>query len=501
MGEPRSINVDLAALTREDGSLRTTLAWGDPVEVLEETGTRVKVRATNYVEQPDGSIKPQDGYGYLKKRIGVPGQGKRDVTAPPESVKVLQVDLVDVQQGDGSVIETPGGKVITVDGGDNQLFARYLANRFRGTSPSSPKEIDAMVVTHGDADHFAGLEEIHESEQLSDERAYKRLFVHPKRVYHNGLVKRPSSVKEAERLGPTVKVGDQVIVTGLETDLLAVPDSSMNTHFRAWKRALRAWADRGPIEFRRLQKGDDDAFDFLADEDVEVEVLGSLPTTAGGATGLVFLGEPEKGPVVGHPHDEPVTFTGLSESHTINGHSIVLRLRFGAWRILLAGDLNAQAEQRLTAEHNLGEIDLRAEVFKAPHHGAADYSRSFMAAVAPVVSVVSSGDESARKEYIHPRATLMAALGRHSRDAAPAVFVTEMVAFFEAEGWVTVPTSGSAKRRSFYAFSRTAFGLVKLRTDGERLLVYTNSGLARLKEAYAWTTSASGEVVPDAVRK
>ena len=45
------------------------------------------------------------------------------------SSKVLKTDFVDVQQGDGAVIETPKGKVILVDGGEKQLFARYLAGR------------------------------------------------------------------------------------------------------------------------------------------------------------------------------------------------------------------------------------------------------------------------------------------------------------------------------------------------------------------------------------
>src|SRR4029078_4729934 len=185
MAERRAINVDLAALVREDGSFRTMLAWGDPVDVLEQTSTRVKVRTTDYVTQPDGSIKPQDGYGYVKRKATVPGQGSVETTAAPESVPVMKVDFVDVQQGDAAVIETPAGKVITVDGGDNQLFARYLAGRLRGTTADAPKEIDAMVVSHGDADHFAGLTQIQGSEELSDSQAYKRLFVHPKRVFHN----------------------------------------------------------------------------------------------------------------------------------------------------------------------------------------------------------------------------------------------------------------------------------------------------------------------------
>ena len=58
MAERRAINVDLAALVREDGSFRTMLAWGDPVDVLEQTSTRVKVRTTDFVTQPDGSIEP-----------------------------------------------------------------------------------------------------------------------------------------------------------------------------------------------------------------------------------------------------------------------------------------------------------------------------------------------------------------------------------------------------------------------------------------------------------
>ena len=61
---------------------------------------------------------------------------------------MLKVNFVDVQQGDGAVIESPDGKVILIDGGDNQLFARYLAvavprddrgpARRRSTASSSP---------------------------------------------------------------------------------------------------------------------------------------------------------------------------------------------------------------------------------------------------------------------------------------------------------------------------------------------------------------------------
>jgi hypothetical protein len=48
--------------------------------------------------------------------------------------------------------------------------------------------------------------------------------------------------------------------------------------------------------------------------------------------------------------------------------------------------------------------------------------------------MISSGDESVRKEYIHPRATLMAALGRASRQTPAIIFCTELAAFFAYEG-------------------------------------------------------------------
>src|SRR5215211_6843782 len=68
MADARVINVDLAALTREDGSFRTMLAWGDPVSVVEEDATRVKIGVTDYVEQPDGSILPKTSFGFVKRK-------------------------------------------------------------------------------------------------------------------------------------------------------------------------------------------------------------------------------------------------------------------------------------------------------------------------------------------------------------------------------------------------------------------------------------------------
>lgn len=500
------INIDLADVWAKPGhkELLRTLAWGDEVAVVNQTASQIEIETPVFKQKPDGSILSTMETGFIepKKSSGLKAV---DCIRPKNKNEVLKVNFVDVQQGDGAVIESPDGKVILVDGGDNQLFARYLAGRFRGTTAAHPREIDCILITHGDADHFAGLPKILESETNKEKR--KQLFMQPKRVYHNGIVKRPSTknkkkVPDAELLGPTKKIADDLFLTGLEDNLLTVPDDQMNQQFLEWKHTLKTYNTRSKVTFRRLQFGDDKAFDFLNTADLRMEVLGPLTIEVNGKPALKFLGNPPKGPRIGHESldTEGAGFKGLSASHTINGHSIVFRLIYKGFSYIFCGDLNDEASRFLAREHNKETLNLRSEVFKVPHHGSADFSGAFIQAVSPIVSVVSSGDENARKEYIHPRATLMGALGKHARVPEPLIFVTELVAFFNVEGPSRLSDDKKAARRGeFFGFSRTAFGIVKTRTDGNRLLVYTDSGNVDMKEAYAYALDSSGIPQPTAV--
>lgn len=292
------VDVDLADVWAEPGRKKfvRSVAWGDHVTVTGESPERLEITTVDFVEQPDGSIVPVPQIGFIEPKASS-GLKATDAVIPKAQNRVLKVNFVDVQQGDGSVIESPDGKVILVDGGDNQLFARYLASRFRGTSLANPQDVECLLVTHGDADHFKGLPEILESESNTDPK--KRLFMRPKRYYHNGLVKRPStkngkSVSDLDLLGPTKKVDGVTYLTGLESNLLTVPDTEMNEPFREWRDALKVYNARDAITFKRLQFGDTQAFAFFNTPDLKIEVLGPLVETVAGGPALKFLGNPPK---------------------------------------------------------------------------------------------------------------------------------------------------------------------------------------------------------------
>jgi hypothetical protein len=54
--------------------------------------------------------------------------------------------------------------------------------------------VDLILITHGDADHFEGLLDIKHSETQRGLSERKRLFIRPRRDFHNGVVKAPDAV-------------------------------------------------------------------------------------------------------------------------------------------------------------------------------------------------------------------------------------------------------------------------------------------------------------------
>jgi beta-lactamase superfamily II metal-dependent hydrolase len=438
-----------------------TLYWGDEVDVVSTpAGGRPKIK---FRKKPSGG-----------PAVTVDAFLHKDVSFTDD--KPLKVRYIDVGQGDGAIVETPSGKLLLIDGGEEGHLRNYLGTVF----PTSVA-IDTIVVTHGDADHFEGLTKLLTGPSPK---------VTVERVFHNGLAKRPSKKgnktrPDEEMFGATAEKQGELYCTELVDDLRTVPVAELNAPFQDWQAALKSVkkANGGKTTVERLAAGSD--FKHYDNEGVKVDVLGPVEETVGGKAALKML-------------HASATSSSFSASHTVNGHSVVLHLTFGNVRFLFAADLNEESEDLLLGTN----ASLQSEVLKVPHHGSADFSRPLLEAVAPIVSVVSSGDESGAKDFIHPRAILVGALGHASRSATPLILVTEMVAFF---GNLSADEKKKAKdagiSQSHRLVRKQEFGIVHVRTDGKRLLVVTRGAKTDGIEAYAYKVDAAHNVKPTEVIK
>jgi beta-lactamase superfamily II metal-dependent hydrolase len=517
MADIRYIDKDFVRckFTGADGNeAQAILAFGDKVEVLQEGSgsTPSRVRALELFEGTlEGTIK---GKPFRTREKGV-----------------LKFSMVDVQQGDGMVLETPPDendqtRLVFIDGGDNKLFARHVAARYqhRKSSKENPLQVDLILITHGDADHFEGLIDIKRSETEPKLAIRKRLFIHPQRVYHNGLVKGPTATPEPQRLGRTVTVNGTPMIVDLYDDPRDAPENKQNGPFKRWAAALTFWEERGAITFKRVAHGmnADDLFGFLGPK-VKIEIQGPFTSKVEDNSvqkdALPFLHSPPKTALI-HLEEGTTTSDDFSESHTINGHSLAFRMTYGNVRFNFTGDLNQ--ESMAIMRERIGLDNLEAEILKAPHHGSHEFDFKALKAMRPVVSLISSGDESADKEYIHPRATLVSALGKVSRGETGIVLCTELAAFFAKRDYSherpliakfyagddaitredlrkfygASPRSQEDEKAlpSFYGFERTNFGIIHIRTDGERVLVFTHSGKEGMREAYRFTVGADHSI-------
>jgi competence protein ComEC len=86
-----------------------------------------------------------------------------------------------------------------------------------------------------------------------------------------------------------------------------------------------------------------------------------------------------------------------------NDLSLVLRATQRGLRVLLTGDLGAEAEAGMVA----AGTDLSADVLKVPHHGSADADAGFLAASGAAVALVSVGADNG---YGHPTDRLLGLL-------------------------------------------------------------------------------------------
>ncbi len=119
----------------------THLLWGDKVKLKAaegETDELIKV-----------SARGQQGY-ISKSHLS--------------DKQLLELYFIDVGQGDGVLIKTPDGKHIMIDGGykrasqqSGKNAADFIDWKFKKDYEMDSIELDAMIASHNDADHYGGL--------------------------------------------------------------------------------------------------------------------------------------------------------------------------------------------------------------------------------------------------------------------------------------------------------------------------------------------------------
>ncbi|MET1038596.1 MAG: ComEC/Rec2 family competence protein [Aeromicrobium sp.] len=115
-----------------------------------------------------------------------------------------------------------------------------------------------------------------------------------------------------------------------------------------------------------------------------------------GVAGESFTLEEISADVLWPPADEP-------PAGDRNAVSVVLRATVRGARILLTGDVGAEAQQRVLRTG----VDVTADVLKVPHHGSADQDDRFLAAVGASIATISAGEDN---DYGHPTASLLSTL-------------------------------------------------------------------------------------------
>jgi len=232
----------------------TTLFWGDQVRITgKHDGQHVVEFQQLEWSEAEGAYKTVKYAGLLPKKT----------TFRDDSV--LKVRFVDIGQGDGAMVETPKGQILFIDGGEEEHMRRYVRVAYSHVLRTKPLHCAAIIVTHGDADHFAGLTHLVNATRSSKGDP----LVTADRVFHNGLVK-VANASGATAFGKTVKVDGKTYAVELEDDLTKVDDSRMNKPFKDWKEALMGLKNKDgkKPKIQRLEYGDDEAFDFLKDEGI-----------------------------------------------------------------------------------------------------------------------------------------------------------------------------------------------------------------------------------------
>lgn len=384
--------------------------------------------------------------------------------------RVLEVNFVDIGQGDGCHVVTPDDKHIIIDAGEFDNMNRYLTWRFNLYRKTKSLAFPFIVViSHSDKDHYKGFQYI-----------FDNPLIRINTVYHNGIVERPGKY----RLGNTE--GDYIVEVVNDTasmkQLITDENNLKGTNSMYCVTLNKALKGNKGIQFKALSQKNKALPGFGGGNTVngkrfEVKILGPLLEDVNGKEALRSFKNP-----------------GVDK----NGHSVLMRLDYGNMRLLLGGDINDEFGNLIHAYYKKKRKlkELQVDVAKACHHGSNKFHYPFVKDVNAAATVISSGDN---EQYSHPRPDAIGAFGKCGYGDRPLVFSTELArsnkefridTFKEIAALLTklkkyddllLGALGVNEKEDILAKKRitnkdinsflTRYGMINVRTDGMKLII------------------------------
>lgn len=413
-----------------------------------------------------------------KQYLKVRGRNKDGFVLPEEIQfeRILEVNFIDVGQGDGCHIVTPEDKHLIIDAGESDNMYRFLKWRYNLKNKDTKAPPFTVVISHSDKDHYYGFLKIFEMAGISPNPQ-----IEIEKIYHNGMIE--TSGTNASDLGTSITDKDgKVYITDLCNTQMDFINRIANCSGQYASLLIKSKADK-----IGLRKGSQPIYNLGG---LTIEVLGPVSTEIEGKDAL---------PVFGN--------TG-QKGKTKNGHSVILKLSIGELKMLLGGDLNELSEDWVMLGYTSIDIaaqraiiasktsteaekkdarnliesaivkarkDFQVDIAKSCHHGSSDFTSEFLRALNPIATVISSGDE---EPHVHPRPDTLGTIGKHSRGDRSLIFSTELarstVEFIERslnpDKPVIDPVSGKEIK-----FTRervvTVYGMINVRTDGNNVVI------------------------------
>lgn len=337
----------------------------------------------------------------VDKRVYVSCRNSRGwvKTSDLQKERVLEVNFVDIGQGDGCHVVTPDDKHLLIDAGKTDNMHRYLAWRFNLYDKTRPLSIPfKVIISHSDLDHYAGFAHIFSNDKIRIDK-----------IYHNGLVERPGPAKK--RLGDiedghfTALVKDTAAMLGL----IKEKDNRKGKGSTYCKTLYKVLKHNPDVEFQMLSVADKYLAEFddtnkTYEKESSIKVLGPITKKTNGKDSLK-------------------TINNLGKDK--NGHSVILKLKYGDSKILLGGDVNTEFGEIIhdyyKKKNRLGELVV--DVAKACHHGSNHFYYDFVKSINASATIISSGDE---ESYAHPRPDAIGAFGKCGYGDKPLIYSTEL---------------------------------------------------------------------------